>query len=454
ANIVIKNFFPFVKTTLPRLFFSRVDHPILTHLIYLPAIALFLKFWLRPSRNIALVAGIFAGLLFYTYFHIWVYWIGVLGLLFLATLIWYRREPERFKNYFVLVGTIILVSVPYFVNYFRIKALPTGTDYLNRLGLEIGSAFRLEVWPHYLVYLVLAVLIYLTFWKNSETRKRAVIHWAFLGAAVLVWNIQIVLGFVPHSDHWPRGINPLIFIAIFDLFYVWITRWLERAPKYKKFFAAGLVVLILLSVSKKIVNALAFINPPKEISSSYMLPEDALRSWQWMEKELGESRVISPSLLTSIYLTAFTSSRPFLPWGGITPISNFEVEERYLTANKLFGVSEEVLEKRFRSGKGLVCRANCDQPYALSNLRDTRVYVYQLYFLDTGDPERREIIDEKIRELIKRYRTLDIAWKDLAAEYVYYGPWEKDFTGIDLKSNPSLELIYHSGDVEIFRIKK
>ncbi len=452
AAIVLNNFYPGVKTFLPLLFFARVDYPLLTSLVYLPAIATVLIFWKRPKPSTAIIAGLVSGLLFYTYFHIWSYWVTVGGFMFVGALAFFRGNRPLIKNFILLMGTVLLVSIPYFLGQVKLNGQLGYKDYINRLGLEVGSQFRWAAWPYYLLYLAAAVLIYFVFWRVQEKKSKAVFYWSLLAAAVVVWNVQVVLGFVPHSDHWPRVIDMPLFVAAFDLVYELAGMAAAKKPALKKFITAGLILMIALLVGKKLVNAAGFIHPSPQILSEYRLPENLLASWQWMDANLKEPRVVSPSFITGVYEMAFSSARPTMPIGGLSPLSNFEIEKRYLETNKIFGVSEKILELRLRGGKGLPCSQDCDKVYATSNLADDRLHLYQLYYYYklgiTTIPE------EKIQELLARYRQTDVRWSDLAADYVYVGPLERSFSQVDFGNNPNLELVYKNPSVEIYRIKK
>lgn len=477
ANIVLKNFYPGVKTLLPLPFYARADYPLLTAPLYLTAIGSFLVFWRKPKLLYAVFAGAAAGLLFYTYFHKWAYWIVVLGLAFLYSLVFLRKPPHhnednknlalktpifvwcggkndwlRIKSFCLLIGTTAAVSIPYFINYFSLKALPGSADFIGRISLEVGRNFRWQSWREYLVYAVIAALVYWVMWRKPEQRSRAAFYFCVLAAAFVIWNIQIVLGYVPHSDHWPRAINPVLFLITFDLLYCLFRDW-KYAKKTKTIFMIILILMSLL-VIKKIFNASMFISPNQETLKRYVLPEDVLTAYRWMDQNLNEPKVVSPSLLTSIYISAFTSARPFLPWGPATSISNFDLEEHFLKANKLFGIAPEILEARLRDGKGLVCKENCDQPYAESNLADARTYLYQNYFINPENPRQRSIPEAKIKELLNRYQKISVDFDGVDADYVFYGPWERDFGQIELYRLKNLELVYRNETAEVYKIKK
>lgn len=454
ANIILKNFYPGVKTFLSTLFLARIEYPLITHLIYLPAIITFFVFWRKPKFITAVSAGLFAGLLFYTYFHKWVYWVTVVGVSFLYVVIFRRQDKRRLAGLVALIGTMILVSVPYFINYFQLKALAGADDYINRLHLELGRGFNWSVWPNYAVYLLLGVLVYLVFWRKQEFRDRAVLYWIFLLAALLVWNVQIVTGFTPHPDHWPRAISPLIFLMVFDLVYTGIqSPQLDLSKSMPILIATVLVLMSTLLVVKKAVNAVGFVASPPNILKDYTFPASIVGAWRWLDINYDEPKVISPSFVNSIYLSAFTSARPYLPWGAVAPLSNFDLEELFLRSNKVFGVDQAVLERRLRDGQGLECRSFCDRSYVQSNIKDVPALLYGLYFVDGVESRPYQMPEYKIRELAERYQKLQVDWGDAGAGYIYYGPWEKQFIDRDLSREQKLRLVYKNSLVELYQIK-
>lgn len=434
-NIFLKNFAPLVQTALPFLFHARFDYPLLTEIIYIPAIAFIYLFWKNPSRNRAIAAAVFTGFLFYTYFHYWVYLIVALGLLFSYTIIFLRRDVERVKHFWLLVGVLAAMAVPYFVNYAFFQSAPWAADFVNRLGYEIGRGFRLaSIWPDYLVYFLMAGIVYAVYWRKNRNRGLAIMFWLLLLAAMIVFQLQLITGFVPFPGHFRRAISPILFLILLSLGSEWLKRF-RIAPLI-------LVVAIAALPLKKLVNAALFIRPQQKILNQFTFNQDIYNSWLWINQNLsGEPKVLSNSFLTSIYLMNYTSSQPFLPHGGLKEASNFDLEERYLLANKLFGVSEEILRQRLSSAAS-----------------DDYFYLYMLYFRDKSfdfafASSDKSIPQAKIDELVRRYGNTQADWRDSGADYVYYGPWERQFSQIDLSLDENLELVYKNEAVEIYKIK-
>ncbi len=452
VNIFLKNFYPGINTLLPLLFWSRIDYPLLTSLVYLPAIALTVIFLEKPRPLIALTASAVSGLLFYTYFHIWSYWL-VVGVIFAGgALVLLRKERTLLRNLFLMVFVVFLISLPYFFNQFTLSRLPSYGEYINRLGIERGSFFRWEAWPHYLLYFLLAGAVYFFLWRDSKKRKRAVFWWACLAAALVVWNAQLVLGFVPHSDHWPRSIDVILFLIILDVGSSFLHTLINRRAWLTKIAPLMVICLSLLLVVKKSNNIAKFVKPPESILTNHSFPEEQLDAWRWMNSNLREPGILSSSFVSGIYAMAFSSARPYMATGGLSPISNFEIEERFLVANKLFGVSENILEARLRDGEGLLCDFDCDRKYVDVNLRDARFLMHQLFYRDSVPSNK--IPESKIGELLKRYRDLETDWKSVGAEFVYYGPFERQFSEIDFREEEDLELIYQNPTIEIYKILK
>ncbi len=427
TNIVVKNFYPGISTLLDRLFLNRIDDPLITFLIYIPAIALLIAFWKNPSRNLAVATGLVSGLLFYVYFHYWVYWAIVLGLILIYAFLRRKTDPQRWRWFLSLFGIFILMSAPYWINYFRFSGLPGANEYAQRIGIETGRFLRVEnVWPDYLAYLGLAAAIYLIWWRRGN-RNLAVLGWIFISAIFVAWNVNLVTGFVPQPGHWRKAISPVYFALVLMLAYEFF-----RKIETKK---AALLLLALSALlgAKKVVNVLYFINPPEQYLKTYTQPKVLVDSWIWINENLPkEAKVAGLSFQSSIKLSAFTSLRPFLPWSGITPATNLEIEERYLATNKAFGVAAVAFENRIRK-----------------NLDDDHINLYNKYYRDLG---METIPDEKIIDLVNHYKSLAVSFLDLGVDYVYYGPEDQKIYSANLSADKNLELVYNQDSVQIYKV--
>lgn len=461
----INNFLPFVRTQFDQLYLARIDEPLLTYPLYLAAIFFFFKFWYKPSFLMSITSGIFAGLLFYSYFHHWVYWLSVLLLLFAYVVIW--RDQHRFKPYLVLLLSLVLTVIPYFWQYFKFIALSTQQDFILRSGVAFGRTLGLvrENIADYLIYLLLAVIAYFIYRKNNH--DKLILIWGLIGGMFLVWNVQLVTGYLPVPHFFRRSISPIIFIIIFTIIYDIYRSLSFKRIKFTKAFSVILVILSVFIVTKKILN-IVYINKDLQphIYDYYKFSGDVSDSWNWINKSLPhESVLVSDSTLTSFYLNTYTSARPFLPTAFITLLSVSEMEERYLISHKIFNVDEKVLEKRLLGNILPGCKAyNCPADKD-SNLNDSFGNLYGNYFPSRygtfrsffSNYKKDYIVEkkkEKIKELSQLYKEKSetlVKKMQPQIDYVYFGPLEKQISEGPLKID-GIKIVYKNSLVSIYQI--
>ena len=464
----LNNFIPFVKTQFDQLYLARIDEPLLTYPIYLLAIVAFVIFWQRPSLRSAVLAAIPAGLLFYTYFHHWVYWVLVLGMVFLLALIFYRANRVLIKNFLIFWVSLAIVAIPYFITYFLFNNLATAQDFIFRAGVTFGRTLGIgrENAPDLMVYFALMILTYLFYWKRN--REKAILFFGLISAMFMVWNIQLIVGYAPVPHFFRRSISPIIFIILFNFIYDLFSRIrIGGYPLLRRLGAAALVLLSLFLVAKKALNIFVIqSNIQPHLVDYYTFPDGVAESWRWINDNLGnEPRVISPSTLTSFYLASYTGARPFVPTAFTTLLRNAEIEDRYLVSHKLFGLTETTLRARLLGEIAVNCREYECPPDQDSNLNDSLWNLYGNYFAsryssfgnfiaNTGGEIVREKQLEKVGELTDRYRKLDADWTTIETDYVYYGPLERQIVAADFSKNKNLTRIYNNSSVEIYKIIK
>ncbi len=465
-NNVVKYFVPLIQTPLAKLPLGRTEDPLLTYLVFLPVIATLLIFWKKPNWKSGAVTGSLIGLMFYVYFHYWVFLVIVAGLIGLFALFNLKKDRAFFKSCLALGLALVVIAIPYWANFLTFRGSSTASEVTARIGVETSrTLFFIGGEPaifHYVFYGLLAGLIYFVFYRRGQERT-AILYWIFNVAMFVVWNVQVITGFVPSPDHWFRPISAFIFVILLHMLYELIKRFNYKTAMICLMFVSALLV------SKKIVNALVFINPPQEFIAektfeSRNFNPSIVDSWTWINSNLpNEPKIISPSFITSLYLNAQTSARPYLAGGFNTAAPNTILEDRFLSSYNLFKVTPAFLRDTLETDyQEMVCTGECinDDHHRHLNIKETLSYLYVGYYVN--DPERmprsegkyRFISKEKADELFAKYPNISVTWRDVEAEYVYYGPWEKQITQIDLSSDPDLELIYKNAEVEIYKIRR
>lgn len=454
----VKQFFPLVNTQIERLYLARFDYPLLVLPVFLLAIIGLYSFWKNPDKKTALGAGLSASLLFYFYFHYWVYWAVVIGLLLAYVLIFERKDRALIKNFLILIGVYSAASLPYFINYLLFALSGSSHEYALRLGVAEGREFGLATLGFaYLAYALLAAVSYFLYWRKDN--KKAVMIWAFLAAAAIVWNIQLITGFVPAPNNWRRTISILLYVICALILYDLTQLLIRRFPALKKIALGAVILLTVFVATKKINNVWAiWRDPESRILESYRFSKDLTDSWSWINSNLGkEPKIISNSFMTSLYLNAYTSARPFLPLGNQTSQPNINIEDRFLTAEKIFGVNAETLRATLLSTLPLKCSSDPCPPNSEDNLRKNLWHLYSQYFRQTAIngylANPGSISPAFADSLVKKYGDTKIDWAKLNGQYIYLGLWEGQLSNPNFDTNKIMKLVYQNPSVRIYQVK-
>lgn len=454
----VKQFWPTVRTQIDKLPYTRIDYPLLVLPFFLLAILATLAFWERPTRWRGVAAGFAGGLLFYVYFNAWVYWLIVLGLLSVTALL--RRRAVPLGPLAALWTALALTAVPFFLNYLAFAATPGSQDFLYRQWIAEGREPGLTAVGYaYLFYAAIGLVV----WRGYRRREpdKAAFLLVLLLAMAIVWNVQLVTGYVPAPDHWKRIASPVLYIIIFWLIWDGRRSLAARWPRLASALAIALVLLTTSAIVKKSVNAASLVRGLQPwVAAKYAFPAELADSWRWIDEHLeSEPVIISPSTMTSQYLAVYTSARPYVPYGILTPLAMAEIEERFLTASRLFDVQEDFL--RAELGDLDKIPPDCAGPQCFDqrlNFTKTRFNLYGCYFF--RKPFNQAVnrvcaMPDGYREvMVERYRRLDVTRPLADAEYAYVGPHERQLGRADFRDDPRFTLVYENPLVEIYKIKK
>lgn len=463
-DIIGKNFVPLVRTPIHQLFLSRIEFPLLVLWLYGITLVLLYRFFREPTIRRGIAFGLGAGLLNYFYLHAWMYTLVLFGLL--AVLAYLRRDGAFLLPWLAAGGIIAVLAVPFAMNYLAFNGLAQASDVVARIGFETGWGFRLSVWRHYVVYAALGILVFALLRKRRH--HALVFSLSALAAMVLGLNIQLLLGWNPQPDHWLKVFGLPLFAVSAVVVAEAIRRIAERfdLAKVRLLLVALFLILGSLLVAKKVVNAVRFINPGPAWIAEYSFPRPIVESWQWMNENVrAGSIVLSPSLITSIYLSGYTGADPYLAFAQNTIASDRAIEDRFLTAHKLFATSPERLEwlLEYRKNPFAACEEPCGVHTAM-NLSKAPAYLYGQTFnieFNIFDSLAKEqgvssyaIPPSKIGELLGRYPVIEPRWEDLGGSYVYVGPWERELgVPANFGLNPALERVYGRDGIEIYRVR-
>lgn len=423
--------------------FSRIDFPKITYLFYLPA-AILTYLALRYSRPMVVgLAGVFAGLLFYTDLYDCVtFFTGLLGLAVFAAV---RRDRRGARTVAAIIAVGAVVSIPYWVNLHALSQLPGYDDLVARVGVERSHGVRLYTWNYYLRVVLAAAA---AFWMwGSRDPVRASYLAAFPLALLITLNLQVLTGFTPQPDHWIRPIVPFMYPTIVMVAILVGETWMRRIPQRAMVAAASVLVVCLFSIEAVYVVRTARRNAP-----NHAIPDDRVASYRWLETRVPRNAVIAAlSPATNLDIQLFTGHKLFLPFGLNTVAPTEEIWHRLGYLSRLYGVSAS----RVRSW----LTGSAELPLFDPRLdRQTwNVYLFQNAFFSTelnsyfksGVP--RVIPPALLEDKIARYVEAGSDVPPFRLDYVYYGPNEAVIGHDPGGGRPELRTVYEDDHVRIYR---
>ncbi|MDO8467207.1 MAG: glycosyltransferase [bacterium] len=451
--IYFNNFIPFVRTPISKMPLARIEDPLITLPVFLAVLIAFYSFWNKPRRSTAIITALLSGLLAYTYLHHWLMMMVIIGSVFILVLLTRRHDKALIKNFLILFSVAGVVVLPYLINNFSFLATH-GKDFALRLGLEQGRGhiwqmiFETPIVFDHIIYSILFAVVYLVYFRWRPDRKKGLFMAGLTLSMFLVWQIPLILGSFPQISHFIKSVSLVALLIIVNLIY----DVLVGLGKRGRLAALALGISLIAGLAgKKLVNTLIFINPPAGIVKEYSFPKEMLDSWSWIDANLGkEPKIVSSSLVTSLYLAGNTKARPYLPTGFISALPTTELEKRFMLVNKLFGVTPEMLSRRikdFDDDFSDICAGEECFKASHFNFTKNRWYLAEHGWYMTemaSSPEKA----------IAGYRKMKASWKDTNADYVYYGPWEKQFGAARLSSDPNLKQVFKNSLVEIYQIQR
>jgi len=489
----------------PRLYFDRFEDPLLTAPFFFLALYLLLRSLTREERWAPWLAGISAGLLFYTYFYYMVYFFTALGAIALISLL--QKNTAALKK-IVIVGAVgLAASLFYWKNFLALTHLSTYTDIISHVGPEHGWApfFYLVPLFAYAQHTALAIILYLLLRRASPSR--AAYMAGLLLPVFVVYNFQIVTGFNPQPDHW---IKPQQFILTLSFLYlgfllvknhprILCAKYILLAASLPALFLlwkgiatqngsikltafciiAGMALLAGLYfflkryasvtpvrfagiLSLAIVVALftkgfliAKVFTEKNIAvATIPLAEDA--SYRWLTTHTPTASIVgSISAVTNMNLQIFTANKLFVPMGLHTIISNQELLARFMALNRLWGVDPAAFGSYFPTQETYPPK---DDDHSIVKYLFGGQYMAQIpgsiFDADRGSsdglpPAPADYQRWAVAEYQRMIKEKPVPYK---LDYLYYGPRERMLAEDPLRHHSNLLPVYEdkAGGIKIY----
>ena len=235
------------------LLLSRTPHPQIS-LIYLFAV-LFLTYILltKPTKSTAYLWSTVVGLSLYSSLFIG-------STVLLATLILFPAiiKKIKIKLFLACLAIILIIAIPYLVNYVNILDFIRNTDFLERTTYSVHILFPRQL--RYLLFVFLLVKL------NKKDHLPKIILVFILAASIITDGHQLILGRSIDADHWiNRVIAPISTFSIVLIVYSLLKNISSRiAP-----LALCILILIIglgMQISWISKNTINFKNDPNIVN--------------------------------------------------------------------------------------------------------------------------------------------------------------------------------------------
>lgn len=444
----------------PISYFSRfypvlVDFPIFAATL----LAMFLLLQERKWK-FAVMSGIFGGLLFYTYFYYWTFYLIFIGLLWLLYLI--RKEWVILKKLTASCLLTIAIGATFFLN--SMGTISNRTEILSRLNAIVGR--NLE-WPITLFLLsIVILLIYINRKAKEGTPKEGCqTNFYFLLVLVLVgivvMNVQVIMGYTINPRHWlTTAIWPILVLA-----GIYVLNGVLKVIE-KKFFIREILKKAVTKLSFIIIGLLLLFGMIWQVTFSYnthsvyTLSSSQTELFAWLNSNTAKDEVVlSLSSEMILLVPVYTHNNNFIPNAVVEPIPIPEIIARRLIAYKLLGVSEEniiFLDDPCAFGEMMSFERSKGGKYNHSLFEEA--FSHLLTFEASFPRSKGCTVPKGFKEeVLKTYAALPPEGEKLAkryaVDYIILGPYEKS-----ILSNPEMENyaqeVYQNSEFTVYRVTK
>ena len=303
-----------------------------------------------------MLSGLTVGSLFYMSIFYWSFIYS--GLMVLAIIDLLRGKIQKIKNYFVIFVISGLISIPYWMSFKPLNALPY-FDEIFRRGGGVYTYQPIVSLIEVFCVIFLSLLLYMLPKKKSQLYYML----AFVVGGMICLNQQVITGKTVEPFHWQSFTNK-IFIII--CFFVCISFILER------FKQAGYCRWFISLLKRKIVFiCLCFMFLAMGLTQQnlyYASRSEDFRKYQVMAPVLKYIHKVLPAdsvILTDPlefnqerFISVTTKNYPYTSSSFFTTssISLEEIEKRYFAALDFFGYGSLEAEVLFNYMDGGVFR--------------------------------------------------------------------------------------------------
>lgn len=428
----IADYFLSYQSGIRPLEFSKLYTPELTFVFLSTAMYFFYRAIYKKDTKFFILAGVFGGLLFYTYIYYSIFFAAAAAVLFAFFLM--KRDFATVKKIFITALLVGLIAVPYFANMYQFNALPNHQELMLRVETEFGRGIKWLATFKYLAFLGFGYLI-------VKKKDLPFIFFAsLLIGGMLCLNMQLVLGYNVQSWHWlKRAVDPIsiLFLAyLAEQYLVSNTRIPKLANEkiWNGLVAAGLIFVISFGFYTQINSAL---NSYK----SFSISDKTIELFDWLNENTEKDSVImAASIETNSLIPVYTHNNVYLPNAILTSIPTDEIIDRILFTYSTFGIPSSDLYNKLNQNNSVSGyfaavknRENVSREEFETKFFINYFFHSQYYYSESKRPLQQDAVpagingnyipDNVKQKIISKYSSDNFAKYDF--DYVLVGPYER-----------------------------
>ena len=301
----------------------------------------------RRNYLYAVLSGISIGLFLYiggpyyfTYFIAFV--------MFYTLFIFWKREFPQLAKISAMFITIILIAIPFTINYFKLVSLPEYKYLMERLAFIYG---RRPIIPAGITLLS----VFLIWFHYSRKTKEASFVILFLLAGFACLNQQLITGRTSQPSHWQNYmVKTFVLVVFFPAAASFLREKKMLFSKGKLIRNIGIIIFMPLAILQQE-------NYYQRFKDKFSAMQELVGPFSWLKNNTHSSDVVLNDPMNFIDgempfqqdFMVYTNNYSYLPASISTLVSMKEVEHRYLSALSFFNYSLIEAERFFTYWNGI-----------------------------------------------------------------------------------------------------
>ncbi len=174
----------------------------------------------KTNKGVILLYGALSGLSIYLYIYTWSFLVVLTALYFFYYA--YKKHKANIKALCYACTLHILVTIPYWINFLKLKFHEDYIDTAARYGIIDSHSFIFGTW------LAASLMILLFFWPRKHERSKIFFLFSIIALWILI-NQQIITGQTLQAGHYHWYITkPLVSILMAMLFVYILERFMKK----------------------------------------------------------------------------------------------------------------------------------------------------------------------------------------------------------------------------------